>query len=215
MNRQPFEPRSEPHSELRFGRFRLQPMQRQLFENDVPVKLGGRAFDVLWALVERRDRAVPKSELMQLAWPKRVVEENNLQVQVVTLRKLLGPAAITTIPGRGYQFMAALDGAIQPAPAQAAVESALSTTEPPTNLPAQLQPLYGRDEDLARLSELIEQHLLVSVVGPSGIGKTRIAKPPRGALGTTSPTGSGWSNWHRSPTRHSQSVPLRERWTCS
>lgn len=176
MNRQPLEPRSEPHSELRFGRFRLQPLQRQLFENDVPVKLGGRAFDVLWALVERRDRAVPKSELMQLAWPKRVVEENNLQVQVVTLRKLLGPAAITTIPGRGYQFSAALDGATQPAPAQAAVEAALSTTEPPTNLPAQLQPLYGRDEDLARLSELIEQHLLVSVVGPSGIGKTRIAQ---------------------------------------
>ena len=106
----------EPHCELRFGRFRLQPTQRQLFENDVPVKLGGRAFDVLWALVERRDRAVPKNELMQLAWPKRVVEENNLQVQVVTLRKLLGPAAITTIPGRGYQFTAPLDGAAQPEP---------------------------------------------------------------------------------------------------
>ncbi|MBA3254424.1 MAG: winged helix-turn-helix domain-containing protein [Burkholderiaceae bacterium] len=176
MNRQPVEPCLQPQSELRFGRFRLQPVQRQLFENDVPVKLGGRAFDVLWALVERRDRAVPKSELMQLAWPKRVVEENNLQVQVVTLRKLLGPAAITTIPGRGYQFSAALDGAIQPTPAQAAVESSLSTTEPPTNLPAQLQPLYGRDEDLARLSELIEQHLLVSVVGPSGLGKTRMAQ---------------------------------------
>ena len=176
MNRHPFEPRSEAPSELRFGRFRLQPAQRQLFENDIPVKLGGRAFDVLWALVERRDRAVPKSELMQLAWPKRVVEENNLQVQVVTLRKLLGPAAITTIPGRGYQFIAALDGAIPPAPVQPAVESALSTTAPSTNLPARLQPLYGRDEDLARLSDLIEQHLLVSVVGPSGIGKTRMAQ---------------------------------------
>ena len=106
----------EPHRELRFGRFRLQPAQRQLFENNVPVKLGGRAFDVLWALVERRDRAVPKNELMQLAWPKRVVEENNLQVQVVTLRKLLGAAAITTIPGRGYRFTASLDGAVQPGP---------------------------------------------------------------------------------------------------
>ncbi len=170
MNRQPSEP------ELRFGRFRLKPTERQLFENDLPVKLGGRAFDVLWALVERRDRAVPKSELMQLAWPKRVVEENNLQVQVVTLRKLLGPAAITTIPGRGYQFIAALDGAMQPANAQASFESALSATEPPTNLPAQLQPLYGRDEDLARLRKLMGQHLLISVVGPSGIGKTRIAQ---------------------------------------
>ena len=167
----------EPHCELRFGRFRLHPTQRQLFENDVPVKLGGRAFDVLWALVERRDRAVPKNELMQLAWPKRVVEENNLQVQVVTLRKLLGPAAITTIPGRGYQFTAPLDGAAQPKPpTQDPVEAAPPMTAPLTNLPAELQPLYGRNDDLARLSELIERHPLVSVVGPGGIGKTRLAQ---------------------------------------
>ena len=167
----------EPHCELRFGRFRLHPTQRQLFENDVPVKLGGRAFDVLWALVERRDRAVPKNELMQLAWPKRVVEENNLQVQVVTLRKLLGPAAITTIPGRGYQFTAPLDGAAQPTPpTQDPVEAASPMTAPLTNLPAELQPLYGRNDDLARLSELIERHPLVSVVGPGGIGKTRLAQ---------------------------------------
>ena len=172
MNRETFEPRCE----LRFGRFRLQPTERQLFDNDVPVKLGGRAFDVLWALVERRDRAVPKNELMQLAWPKRVVEENNLQVQVVTLRKLLGPAAISTIPGRGYQFTAPLDSAGSPEPTKATAEAASPTTEPPTNLPAELQPLYGRDDDLVRLSEMIERHPLVSIVGPGGIGKTRLAQ---------------------------------------
>src|SRR5215203_125127 len=105
---------SQLHSELRFGRFRLQPRQRQLFEDDTPVKLGGRAFDVLCALVERRDRAVHKSELMQLAWPKLVVEENNLQVQVVVLRKLLGAEVITTIPGRGYQFTATLHASAGP-----------------------------------------------------------------------------------------------------
>ena len=49
-------------------------------------------------------------------------------------------------------------------------------TAPPTNLPAELQPLYGRNDDLARLSELIERHPLVSVVGPGGIGKTRLAQ---------------------------------------
>ena len=166
----------QPHRELRFGRFRLHPAQRQLFENNVPVKLGGRAFDVLWALVERRERAVPKDELMQLAWPKRVVEENNLQVQVVALRKLLGAAAITTIPGRGYRFTASLDDAVHLAPIHAAVEAESPTAAPPTNLPAVLQPLYGRDDDLARLSKLIERHTLVSVVGPGGIGKTRLAQ---------------------------------------
>ena len=74
-----------------------------------PVKLGGRAFDVLVALVERRDRTVSKNELMDLVWPNVVVEENNLEVQIVTLRKLFGYAAIATVPGRGYRFTLPVD----------------------------------------------------------------------------------------------------------
>ena len=69
-----------------------------------PVPLGARAFDVLQALIERRERVVTKDELLGLVWPGVVVEENNLQVQISTLRKVLGHEAITTIPGFGYQF---------------------------------------------------------------------------------------------------------------
>ena len=43
--------------------------------------LGARAFDLLLALVERRDRTVTKNELLDLLWPGLLVEENNLQVQ--------------------------------------------------------------------------------------------------------------------------------------
>ena len=87
-----------------FPPFRLNPDARSLTANGMSVKLGGRAFDTLLALVERRERAVSKHELLDIVWPRLVVEENNLQVQVVTLRKLLGHHAIATIPGRGYRF---------------------------------------------------------------------------------------------------------------
>ena len=66
----------------RFGRFELNPTTRQLHVDGQAVALGARALDVLLALVERRERAVAKDELLELAWPGLVVEENHLQVQV-------------------------------------------------------------------------------------------------------------------------------------
>ncbi|MEO8329766.1 MAG: transcriptional regulator, partial [Candidatus Nanopelagicales bacterium] len=91
---------------LVFGRFELQPERRRLLQDGNPVAIGARALDVLLALTERRDRVVTKTELLDLVWPGLVVEENNLQVQISALRKSLGPGVISTIPGRGYQFVA-------------------------------------------------------------------------------------------------------------
>lgn len=95
---------------VRFGRFELCPATRQLLVDGLPATLGARAFDVLRALIDRRERLVSKDELLDLVWPGLVVEENNLQVQISTLRKLLGPNAIATVPGRGYRFAAELEG---------------------------------------------------------------------------------------------------------
>jgi class 3 adenylate cyclase/predicted ATPase len=101
----------------RFDRFVVEPARRRLLIGGEPVKIGGRAFDVLMALIERRNRAVSKRELLDLAWPGLAVEEGNLQVQIFALRKILGAAAIATIPGRGYQFAAAIEGQEPPIPA--------------------------------------------------------------------------------------------------
>ena len=86
---------------IRFANAEIRPSERQLLIDGKPAALGSRAFDVLLALVERRERLVRKNELLDLVWPDTVVEENNLQSQVSQLRKLLGPQAISTIPGRG------------------------------------------------------------------------------------------------------------------
>jgi DNA-binding winged helix-turn-helix (wHTH) protein len=84
----------------------VEPARRRLFIDGEPAKIGARAFDLLMALIERRDRVVSKDELLDLVWPNVTVEEGNLQVQIATLRRLLGAEAITTIPGRGYRFVA-------------------------------------------------------------------------------------------------------------
>lgn len=101
-----------PAQALRFGPITLSLAERVLRVDGQTVALGSRGFDLLQALVLRRDRVVTKHELLDLVWPNLVVEENNLQVQVSGLRRVLGQQAIATVPGVGYQFALA-EGALQ------------------------------------------------------------------------------------------------------
>lgn len=171
---------SEP-VRLRFGPFELNFRQRTLLRDGQPIPLGSRAFDVLSVLAQRRDREVSKAELLDLAWPGLVVEENNLQVQVSTLRKLLGPQAITTIPGRGYRFGAEVDVTLDGGAPTVHADSVESATPARShaaqigNLPARLPPLFGRDEERAEIQQLLGPNALVTVVGAGGIGKTSLA----------------------------------------
>ncbi len=102
------------HRSFRFGPFLLQP-ERQLLQNlDGPVRIGGRALDLLTLLVERAGELVSKQELMSRAWPDTFVEEGNLKVNIAGLRRALGeshgvPNFIATVVGRGYRFIAAVE----------------------------------------------------------------------------------------------------------
>ena len=161
----------------RFGSFELQPDQRRLLVDGRAVALGPRAFDVLLALAERAGQLVTKNELLDLVWPGLVVEENNLQVQISTLRKLLGPQAIATIPGRGYRCaLAPDDTSVQAAKSESAPPASSLGSAALPDVPTELPALYGRSEDVAALRDLIRHHALVTVVGPAGIGKTRLAQ---------------------------------------
>ncbi len=75
---------------IAFGPFRLVPARRLLFEKDREVRLGGRAFDLLAALVERAGELVGKDELISRVWPNLYVDESNLKIQVSALRRALG-----------------------------------------------------------------------------------------------------------------------------
>jgi len=77
---------------IEFGRFRVLPHRRELLADDLPVQLGGRAFDVLMALIEARGAVVRKDVLMSQVWPDRIVEEN---IWLSTSRRCARPSALT------------------------------------------------------------------------------------------------------------------------
>jgi predicted ATPase len=158
----------------RFGEVEVRPAERQLLVEGRPAAVGARAFDVLMALIDHRDRVVSKNELLDMVWPGLVVEENNLQVQVSSLRKLLGPQSVATIPGRGYRFTLEVE------PLDAAAACAL----PPRkhNLPAQMKSFIGREREIAEIRECLESARLVTLTSVGGTGKTRLSLQVASAL---------------------------------
>lgn len=174
--------------EFAFGRFRVDAAARRVWADGAAAHLTGRAFDLLLALAARRDRTVPQRELIDVVWGRTVVEESNLSVHVAALRKLFGAEVIATIPGRGYRFTAPLLGAGGGGMASAGARDAERIQAPaphsaPGNLPAELPPLYGRDDELCQLETLLTRHRLVTLAGAGGIGKTRLALAAAQAAG--------------------------------
>lgn len=172
-----------------FDRFELQPGERRLLVGGAPTALAPRAFDLLVALVERAGQLVSKESLLERVWPRLVVEENNLQVQISALRKLLGPDAIATVAGRGYRFTRELMAQV----AQGSADSGLAAAQPGWhgardeadedegsaacrrhNLPRNNSALIGRSAEMAQLQHMLACHALVTLTGAGGVGKTRL-----------------------------------------
>jgi predicted ATPase/DNA-binding winged helix-turn-helix (wHTH) protein len=167
-------PASEPKASVAFGRFRVLPHRRELLADGRPIKLGGRAFDVLMALIDARGAVIGKDALMARVWSDRIVEENNLQAQISALRAVFGVERelIRTVPRRGYQFTGEIH--IHPADGAGTTTAELKSALPPTNLPTPISELIGRDEELREILSLAAAHRLVTLTGPGGIGKTRL-----------------------------------------
>ena len=161
-----------------FGRFQVLPHRREFLVDGRPVQIGGRAFDVLMALIDAQGSVVSKRAMMERVWPDSIVEENNLQIQISALRAAFGADRdlIRTVAGRGYQFtgeirIASVDPDRRRGSAAVDREAALS----PGNVPDPVSELIGRDDELREILSLIQGHRLVTLTGPGGIGKTRLA----------------------------------------
>jgi TolB-like protein/DNA-binding winged helix-turn-helix (wHTH) protein/Tfp pilus assembly protein PilF len=149
-----------PSGHVDFGRFRLLPQRRELRADGVAIALGGRAFDVLLILTEARGALVTKDEILSRVWPDTVVEENNLVVQISTLRKALGADRdfIRTVSGRGYRFVAEIRTSAAASDAETRVDRAAGAeaaqSTPSSNLPAAVSSLIGRETEPEEVSDL-------------------------------------------------------------
>lgn len=94
---------------VRFGGFRLDSETRQLFRGDVEVHVSPKALDLLTLLVERRPRALSKTELHEHLWPDTFVSDANLPLLIGEIRAALGDDArdshfVRTVQRFGYAF---------------------------------------------------------------------------------------------------------------
>ena len=142
-----------------FGSFRLDPADRRLCRGDDDVALRPKTLAVLLHLVERAGRLVTKDELLDAVWPDTEVSDTVLKISIRELREALqdnakAPQFIETEHRAGYRFI-----------------GAVSTD----NLPLELTTFVGRQDDVATVGRMLLEHRFVTLTGPGGVGKSRLA----------------------------------------
>ncbi|WP_245454552.1 winged helix-turn-helix domain-containing protein [Bradyrhizobium sp. RP6] len=140
-----------------------------------PVKLGGRAFELLQVLVQRCGELVSKNELMAAAWPGTFLHDSNLKVNMWSLRRSLGdtqiePVYIATVARRGYKFIAEVQISIGEIEDDLAFSEPLLLSTPP--LP---RGIVGREAEIVEIAGLLADNRHVTLAGAGGIGKTTVA----------------------------------------
>uniref|UniRef100_UPI004039ECB7 ATP-binding protein n=1 Tax=Variovorax sp. GV025 TaxID=3450240 RepID=UPI004039ECB7 len=146
----------------------------------MPLELGGRAMDVLLALVAQANVVVSKEDLLAQAWPGVVISDGSLRYQITMLRQALGDGQdgaryVSNIVGRGYCFVAKISRT-RAEPEEAANEAAERDDAPvEPGLPARPVQLVGRTDDLAAVAAQLAKGRFVTLVGTGGVGKTTVA----------------------------------------
>ena len=138
---------------------------------------GGRQADALGAYERLRSRLADELGID----PSDDLEAIHLSV----LRGQTGPppaepraapaAEPSTAPDRPAAQTAEVPAAAAPARAAAEAPPGSVAEEPRTNLRAQITSFVGRDDDIARITEVLGRSRLVTLTGPGGSGKTRLA----------------------------------------
>ncbi len=169
-----------------FDSFCLDVAKRLLLNAGVVVPLKSKDFELLLALVERREQVLSKEELLRRLWPDSIVEEGNLSVHVFALRRALGETPdehryIVTVPGRGYSFVAEVRAVPGPEAMNDAAGSGNMHEEPHE----ELEPVGGamplasrfyveRRTDAEFQAAITRRDSIVLVKGARQVGKTSL-----------------------------------------
>ncbi len=94
-----------------FGEFELNPATRELLRNGAPVALRPRSLECLVYLIEHRDRAVGRDELVAAVWGKVDAGDTVVAQTLLRARKALDDTGsqqgmIRTLPRFGYRWVA-------------------------------------------------------------------------------------------------------------
>jgi DNA-binding winged helix-turn-helix (wHTH) protein len=98
----------------RFGEFRLVPATRELWRDGVPVAVPPRAYDCIVYLVEHRERAVGRDELIAAVWGRTDAGDGTLGQTILAARRALEDTgkeqhAIRTVFRFGYHWVAPVE----------------------------------------------------------------------------------------------------------
>jgi predicted ATPase/DNA-binding winged helix-turn-helix (wHTH) protein len=162
------------------GEWEVDLARRELRARGVPVPIGGRAFEIIEVLVQSAGELVTKNDLSARIWPGAIVEDNTLQFHISAIRKALGSdrGILKTASGRGYRLLGAWTSRQESSSSVDSIDiepmrSPAETFQ--TNLPAAASELVGRTNAVQHLRGLLSAYRVVTLTGPGGIGKTRLA----------------------------------------
>lgn len=119
----------------RFGAFQLDPATRTLLREGVATTLPPKALDLIVYLIERRERAVGRDELIAAVWGRVDITDNALGQVVLQARRALddggegGQRSIVTVPRFGYRWAAPVSA--DASDEKSAESSVKADTEPP------------------------------------------------------------------------------------
>jgi DNA-binding winged helix-turn-helix (wHTH) protein len=125
-----------PSRYIRFGPFQVDQQRQEVSKNGSRLKLQGKVYQVLIALVEKQGEVVTREELRLRLWPaeSHVNYDANVNTTVNKLRQALGdssdkPLYIETVPRRGYCLVILPEFADHPAATSALAPHGASNAE--------------------------------------------------------------------------------------